>query len=150
MILLLLGVASLLGLLAALGLFSKTQIKTAKSLGVWVVAIGALLAAALLFFTGRWFSAGIVLVFAALMSWSWVLPPGKTSARPNPGPRRPAPGRGTMSREEAYAVLGLQPGADAEAVRAAHLRLMRKAHPDSGGSDWLASRINQARDVLLG
>ena len=55
-----------------------------------------------------------------------------------------------MSREEAYAVLGLKPGATAEEIRAAHRRLMRAAHPDSGGSDWVASRVNQARDVLLG
>jgi curved DNA-binding protein CbpA len=54
-----------------------------------------------------------------------------------------------MTREEALAVLGLQPGADEEEIRAAHKRLMRMAHPDNGGSDWLASRLNQARDTLL-
>ncbi|WP_128080139.1 J domain-containing protein [Roseicella frigidaeris] len=56
---------------------------------------------------------------------------------------------GRMSREEALAVLGLAEGADAAAIRAAHRRLMRAAHPDQGGSDWLAARINQARDTLL-
>jgi curved DNA-binding protein CbpA len=55
-----------------------------------------------------------------------------------------------MTREEAYQVLGLKPGASEDDVRAAHRRLMRASHPDSGGSDWLASRINQARDILLG
>jgi curved DNA-binding protein CbpA len=54
-----------------------------------------------------------------------------------------------MTVDEAWQVLGLQPGADATAIRAAHRRLMRGAHPDSGGSDWLAARINQARDILL-
>jgi DnaJ homolog subfamily C member 19 len=54
-----------------------------------------------------------------------------------------------MTREEALAVLGLQPGASEAEIREAHRRLMRMAHPDTGGSDWLASRINQARDVLL-
>ena len=54
-----------------------------------------------------------------------------------------------MTREEALEVLGLRPGASTADIRAAHLRLMRAAHPDSGGSDWLASRINQARDVLI-
>jgi curved DNA-binding protein CbpA len=54
-----------------------------------------------------------------------------------------------MTREEAYQVLGLKPGATEADIRAAHHRLMRAAHPDSGGSDWLASRINQARDMLL-
>ena len=55
-----------------------------------------------------------------------------------------------MGRAEALAVLGLAEGATAEEVRTAHRRLMRAAHPDHGGSDWLAARINQARDVLLG
>ena len=55
-----------------------------------------------------------------------------------------------MSRAEAYQVLGLQPGATTDDIRAAHRRLMQAAHPDHGGSDWLAARINQARDVLLG
>ncbi len=55
-----------------------------------------------------------------------------------------------MTPEEAYEVLGLQPGATEAEIRAAHHRLMRSAHPDSGGSDWLATRVNQARDVLLG
>ncbi len=54
-----------------------------------------------------------------------------------------------MTQEEAYQVLGLHPGATEAEIRAAHHRLMRTAHPDSGGSDWLATRINQARDVLL-
>ena len=60
----------------------------------------------------------------------------------------PAPD-GPMTRPEALAVLGLDEGATAEAIRAAHRRLMRSAHPDHGGSDWLAARINQARDLLL-
>ena len=54
-----------------------------------------------------------------------------------------------MTPDEAYQVLGLRPGASEADIRAAHHRLMRTAHPDSGGSDWLATRVNQARDVLL-
>jgi curved DNA-binding protein CbpA len=55
-----------------------------------------------------------------------------------------------MTRAEALEVLGLGDGADEAAIRSAHRRLMRAAHPDQGGSDWLAARLNQARDVLLG
>jgi DnaJ-like protein len=59
------------------------------------------------------------------------------------------PTSGDMSVEEAYAILGLAPGADEEAIKEAHRRLMVKLHPDHGGSDYLATKINRARDVLL-
>lgn len=59
-------------------------------------------------------------------------------------------GGGVMSREEAYAVLGLKAGASAAEVRAAHKRLMKDFHPDLGGSDYIAAKINAAKDVLLG
>ncbi|MFC3029483.1 MULTISPECIES: J domain-containing protein [Roseomonadaceae] len=61
----------------------------------------------------------------------------------------PPPSAGPMTRAEALAVLGLAEGATEQAIRAAHRRLMRSAHPDQGGSDWLASRLNEARDTLL-
>jgi hypothetical protein len=54
-----------------------------------------------------------------------------------------------MSVEEAYAVLGLQPDADEAAVREAWRRLIKPFHTDQGGTDYLASKINRARDVLL-
>ena len=59
------------------------------------------------------------------------------------------PAGADMTVEEAYAILGLAPGADPEAIKEAHRRLMIKLHPDHGGSDYLATKINRARDVLL-
>lgn len=63
--------------------------------------------------------------------------------------RPAAPGGGRMTREEACSILGLQPGASAADIKAAHRRLMMACHPDHGGSDWLAARLNQAKEVLL-
>jgi DnaJ-domain-containing protein 1 len=59
------------------------------------------------------------------------------------------PGR-AMTRAEAYAILGLETGADDQAVKSAHRHLMASFHPDRGGSDYLAALINRARDLLLG
>jgi hypothetical protein len=56
----------------------------------------------------------------------------------------------TMSNGEALEVLGLEPGADEAAIRAARKRLLGLVHPDRGGSAWLAGKVQQASDTLLG
>ena len=65
------------------------------------------------------------------------------------GEEGPATFSDAMTPEEAYRVLGLEPGASDEAVKEAHRRLIAGLHPDHGGSSFLAAKVNQAKDLLL-
>jgi hypothetical protein len=155
MLWLVLGGLTLFLFLGGLRAFERASVTTIKSLFAWIVALGGISLALLLVLSGRGgFALGALTMFGPLLWQRWQAHRAGLGGQqrmaggsaPPPPPRRP----GNMTREEAYQVLGLQPGATEAEIRAAHHRLMRTAHPDSGGSDWLATRVNQARDVLVG
>ena len=112
-------------------------------------AIGVLATLAIfLGVTERWVPA----VFLAGVAWSLMTgirlwPAGQPDHETPPPHERST---GTMTRAEALKVLGLHEEATEEDVRAAHRKLIMSNHPDKGGSDYLASKINEAKDVLLG
>ena len=153
------GALTLFLFLGGLRAFERASVSSIKALFAWILALGGISLALLLILSGRGGVAlGAVALFGPLVWRQWQIYRMGSGARPQQSQRsqqrqqqqRPPPRRGNMTSEEAYQVLGLKPGASEAEIRAAHHRLMRTAHPDSGGSDWLAARINQARDVLLG
>ncbi len=147
MLWLILGAVVLFLLIGGARAFERASVTSIKSLFAWIAALGGLSLALLLILTGKGGAAiGALVMFWPLLYQKWQASRGPTIGGGGPT-RRPA---GPMTRQEAYEVLGLRPDASEQEIREAHRRLMRGAHPDHGGSDWLAARINQARDILLG
>ena len=119
-------------------------LETGRVLRWLALAATALVALAVLIRGGATVLLPIGLVLLPMLFRYWH---ARESAQPNENPR---PDPVNREREEAYRMLGLTPGASREAIKAAHRRLMQRVHPDHGGSDELAARVNKAKDLLLG
>ncbi|MDB5399817.1 MAG: hypothetical protein QOF70_2110 [Acetobacteraceae bacterium] len=151
MLWLLLGAVVLFLLMGGMRAFEKASVTSIKALFTWILALGGLSLALMLILTGRGgIALGALTLFGPLVYQRWQAARGRRIGGMGPGPRSGGARSGPMSRQEAYEVLGLHPNASEAEIKDAHRRLMRGAHPDAGGSDWLAARINQARDILLG
>jgi DnaJ homolog subfamily C member 19 len=174
MIWLLFGGLVVFALVAGLRAFERASVGSIKALLAWIAALGGLTLALLLILSGRGSAAIGALVMFGPLIWQRIrnaqmqsharrqAAAGNAGAGPSgsgagggespsgSGGWGPAPhAGGPMTKQEAYQVLGLRAGATEADIRDAHHRLMRRAHPDVGGSEWIATRINQARDVLL-
>lgn len=115
--------------------------------GQWRVAATLISAAliaggALSLSKGGWLL-GVALVGAGL--WLTVA----SRIRTTPSPRQPQSALQTLSEAEARSILGVGTDATPEAINTAWRRLMARAHPDQGGTEGLAARVNAARDRLL-
>lgn len=136
----------IIGLIIALAslyrFFLKAEARQVKAMLLSCLAAGITLASLFLAVTGRLPAA--IAILTAL--WPLGIAYMRTRAQRtiNAGAENLP-----LTPKEAYEVLGLPDGAPPEDVREAHLRLMKKVHPDLAGSDWLAQKINAARDLLL-
>jgi hypothetical protein len=142
--------------------YVDADVKTLKSSLRWTGILLGLIAVVILVATGRLSAALAFLI--GLVAWAWrvfnvvfmartMFGSFGTGAFGGGQKNDSATGRRaqtfTMAEDEALRVLGLPPGATADEIKAAHRRLMAQFHPDHGGSNYLAEKINAARDVLL-
>jgi len=120
----------------------------------WVIGLVILLVIAFLVLSGRlgWALAGLPALYVWFRRFHSLFNIGKMARsryRQEQDNSKTPPRRDGMTRQEALSILGLQEGASTEEIKAAYHRLIAQVHPDKGGSDYLASQINQAKDILL-
>ena len=134
-------IGGLLALAALYRFFLKAEARQVKAMLLSCLAAGIFIAALFLAVTGRLPAA--IAILAAL--WPIGIAYMRTRAQRTINADSDLP----LTEKEAYEVLGLPLGAPPEEIKEAHLRLMKKVHPDQKGSDWLAKKINAAKDLLL-
>ena len=147
--LILLATILIVSVLLLIRWFTQTDPQSIRNVFKVIVVVATVAALIVLLLTGRLYAfiTGIVALapltpfLMRFFSKGAEVEMEGSSARPYTSP---------MTREEAHRILDLQEGATAEEIKKAHKNLVRKVHPDQGGSDYLAQQVNQARDILLG
>ncbi len=139
---LLLAIGLLIGLYALYRFLLKADVRQIKALFLSAIIIVLCLALFFMAITGR-LPAALALLVAI---WPFVI--GLQKVRKEKDAHAPE-SEGPMTREDALEVLGLEAGASKEDIKEASKKLLLKVHPGQEGSDWLASKLNQARDILL-
>jgi hypothetical protein len=130
------------------GVAGKDGTRAGKRPTTLLKFVALLVLSAVLFAAKLWPLAFMVLLavggVSAIEAWRERASPADKDDAPAP---QPLPRR--MSAEEARSILGVTSGASADEVRVAHRKLISQLHPDKGGTDYLAAKINEARDFLL-
>ena len=137
----LLAIGVMIGLYGLYQFFLSATPKQVTTMMVTVVTGALALALFLLAVSGR-----LPLALAAL---SALWPIGVGLYRRRQTTPAAAPAARPMTRAEALNILGLSEGAGESDIQEAYKRLMMKVHPDQQGSEWMASKLNAARDYLL-
>lgn len=138
---LILAIGLLLGLYALYRFFLNADVRQIKALFMTAVIVVVSLALLLMAFTGKLAAAlGILLALAPFVAGYW--------RRREEIKNHAAGAAPVMTEKEALEVLGLESGASLEEIEQAYKKLMMKVHPDSQGTDWMAAKLNQAREIL--
>lgn len=127
--------------------FAHASPARVRQAGKWVFALIVIAAIFMLIRFGLLHLAAI-LSFLSVAAPLWQKFRGTKS--PSAGNAADTPRKGRMTMREAREILGVGADATPQEIHSAHRRLIQKNHPDQGGSEYLASKINEARDVLLG
>lgn len=140
---LILAIGLIIGLIALYRFFIQANVKQIKALFYTAIFIVLCVALFYLAITGRLPAALALVVAIAPIALGFF----KDRKSAKTGTKQTEPN--ITSIKEALEILGLEEGATKDEIEKAYKKLMQKVHPDNEGSDWMAAKLNQARDLLL-